>query len=397
MKQFNRIFLIVLDSVGIGELPDADEYGDEGAHTLGNIAKTMKGLYLPQLEQLGLGCIEPITGVKEVVTPRAFYTKMAEASVGKDTMTGHWELMGLRIEQAFQTFPNGFPKELIDELERKTGRSVLGNKVASGTAIIDELGAEHMKTGGIIVYTSADSVLQIAAHEEVVPLTELYKICEIARELTLDGPYMVGRVIARPFIGEVGAFVRTPNRHDYAVKPFQPTVLNYLQDAGYDVIGLGKIDDIYDGEGITESIRTKNNDDGMDKLTEVIGRSFTGLAFLNLVDFDAVYGHRRNPEGYARALERFDQQFARLLPSFTEDDLVLITADHGNDPTYEGTDHTREYVPLLAYTPRVKHGRSLPVRSTFADVGATIAHNFKIKEPPFGESFLEEIVENKSR
>lgn len=388
MSPFKRIFLVVLDSVGIGELPDAKQYGDEGANTLGNIAKTLNGLHMPQLEKFGLGNIAPIKGVNQVDSPIAFYTKMAEASVGKDTMTGHWELMGLRIEQAFQTFPNGFPTALIDEIEQLTKRKVIGNKVASGTAIIDELGAEHIRTGDIIVYTSADSVLQIAAHEEVVPLEELYEICEITRKLTLDGPYMVGRVIARPFIGEVGAFVRTPNRHDYAVKPFQPTILNYLQSADLDVIGIGKIDDIFDGEGITESIRTVNNDDGMEKLSEVIESSFTGLAFLNLVDFDALYGHRRNPEGYGRALERFDQQLKTLLPKFMDDDLLIITADHGNDPTHHGTDHTREYVPLLVYTPRISQGGALPVRSTFADVGATIAENFTVEKPAFGTSIL---------
>jgi len=388
MSPFKRVFLIVLDSVGIGELPDAKHYDDEGANTLGNIAKTLNGLHIPQLEKFGIGNIAPIKGVEKVNRPSAFYTKMAEASIGKDTMTGHWELMGLRIEKPFETFPNGFPKSLIEKIEQITNRKVIGNKVASGTAIIDELGAEHIRTGGIIVYTSADSVLQIAAHEKVVPLEELYEICAITRKLTLERPYMVGRVIARPFVGEVGSFIRTPNRHDYAVKPFQPTVLNYLKDNNYDVIGIGKIADIFDGEGITESIRTVNNDDGMDKLTEVVNRSFTGLAFLNLVDFDALYGHRRNPEGYGRALERFDQQLTTVLPKLTNDDLLIITADHGNDPTHHGTDHTREYVPLLIYTPRYSEGKELPVRSTFADVGATIAENFTVEKPPFGKSFL---------
>lgn len=388
MSSFKRVFLVVMDSVGIGELPDAKHYDDEGANTLGNIAKTLNGLHMPQLERFGLGNIAPIKGVEKVNPPAAFYTKMAEASIGKDTMTGHWELMGLRIEKPFQTFPNGFPTSLIEKIEQVTNRKVIGNKVASGTAIIDELGAEHIRTGGIIVYTSADSVLQIAAHEDVVPLDELYEICAITRKLTLEGPYMVGRVIARPFVGEVGSFIRTPNRHDYAVKPFQPTVLNYLKNDNFDVIGLGKIADIFDGEGITESIRTVNNDDGMNKLTEVIDRSFTGLAFLNLVDFDALYGHRRNPEGYGRALERFDQQLTTVLPKLTTDDLLMITADHGNDPTHHGTDHTREYVPLLVYSPRYSEGNELPVRSTFADVGATIAENFAVETPPFGESFV---------
>lgn len=388
MNQFKRVFLIVLDSVGIGAAPDAKHYGDEGANTLGNIAKWVNGLHLPQLEALGLGNIASINGVRRVEKPLAYYTKMQEASRGKDTMTGHWELMGLRIDEPFRTFPNGFPDALINELERRTKRKVIGNKVASGTVIIEELGKEHIETGAIIVYTSADSVLQIAAHEEIIPLEELYSICEIARELTLQEPYLVGRVIARPFIGEVGSLIRTANRKDYAVKPFEPTVLNYLQDEQYDVISLGKIYDIFDGEGITEAIKTKNNDDGMDKLSEVMNREFTGLCFLNLVDFDALYGHRRHPEGYAEALERFDQQLKKILPQLQDDDLLIITADHGNDPTFHGTDHTREYVPLLVYTPRHKRGKELEMRKTFADVGATIAHNFNVKMPPYGESFL---------
>lgn len=391
MKQFKRVFLIVLDSVGIGEAPDATKYGDVGANTLGNIAKFMKGLHLPQLEAFGLGNIAPIEGVRAVKESAAFYTKMEEVSVGKDTMTGHWELMGLRINEPFRTFPDGFPKELITELERRTKRKVIGNKVASGTAIIEELGREHIETGAMIVYTSADSVLQIAAHEEVISLDELYHICEIARELTLQEPYMVGRVIARPFVGEVGSFVRTANRQDYAVKPIAPTVLNYLQDANFDVISIGKIYDIFDGEGITEAIKTKNNDDGMDKLGIVIEREFNGLCFVNLVDFDSQYGHRRDPEGYAKALERFDIQLTKILPVFKEDDLLIITADHGNDPTFHGTDHTREYVPLLVYTPSIKHGKQMDVRKTFADVGATITHNFKVQMPPNGKSFLLEI------
>ncbi len=391
MNRFKRVFLIVLDSVGIGEAPDAGLYGDEGANTLGNLAKWAGGLELPQLEALGLGNIAPIEGVKKVDEPKAFYTKMQEASVGKDTMTGHWELMGLRITEPFRTFPDGFPESLIAELERRTKRKVIGNKVASGTKIIEELGLEHMETGAIIVYTSADSVLQIAAHEDIVPLDELYRISEMARELTLKEPYLVGRVIARPFIGKPGAFVRTENRKDYAVKPFQPTVLNFLQDAGFDVISIGKIYDIFDGEGITEAIKSKDNDDGMDKLIDVAKKDFSGLCFLNLVDFDSKYGHRRNPEGYKKALERFDEQLANFLPIANKNDLVMITADHGNDPTFHGTDHTREYVPLLVYTPSIGLGRKWQVRDTFADVGATIADNFNVQMPPFGQSFLSDI------
>lgn len=391
MGKFNRIFLVVLDSVGIGEAPDAEKYNDAGADTLGNIAKYMQGIHLPNLEKLGLGSIKEVEGVERVRNPKAYFTKMAEASVGKDTMTGHWELMGLRIEQPFQTFPNGFPEELILELEEKTGRKIIGNKPASGTAIIDELGQEHLDTGAIIVYTSADSVLQIAAHEEVVPLEELYHICEIARELTLHEKYLVGRVIARPFIGELGAFTRTANRHDYALKPFDRTVMDDLKTANFDVIALGKISDIFDGEGITESIRTIHNDDGMKKLVETIKRPFTGLCFLNLVDFDAQYGHRRDPEGYGKALETFDIQLKEVLRELSEDDLLIITADHGNDPTHHGTDHTREYVPLLVFHHRIKVGTELPIRQTFADVGATIADNFNLQQPKYGKSFLQQI------
>lgn len=392
MQQYKRIFLIVLDSVGIGQAADAEKYDDVGAHTLGNIAAHMGGLHLPHLEKLGLGNIEPIQGVNQVAKPLGYYTKMEEASVGKDTMTGHWELMGLRIDQPFQTFPNGFPDELIQALEEKSGRKIIGNKPASGTAIIEELGAEHVETGALIVYTSADSVLQIAAHEQVVPLEEQYKICEIARELTLEDPYLVGRIIARPFVGEVGSFTRTANRHDYALKPFGRTVLDSLKEDGLDVVALGKISDIFDGEGITKSVRTVSNDDGMDKLSDAMDESFTGLCFLNLVDFDALYGHRRDPAGYKAALERFDEQLPNIMEKLAEDDLLLITADHGNDPTHHGTDHTREYVPLIAYSTDMTSGGELPLRKTFADVGATIANNFKVELPKHGESFLKEIM-----
>jgi phosphopentomutase len=296
--------------------------------------------------------------------------------------------MGLRIDKPFQVFPNGFPKELIDELEKRTGRKVIGNKPASGTAIIEELGKEHMETGAIIVYTSADSVLQIAAHEEVVPLEELYHICKIARELTLDEKYMVGRVIARPFIGTPGNFQRTANRHDYALKPFGRTVMNELKDAGYEVIAIGKISDIYDNEGVTQSLRTKSNMDGMDKLVDTLKMDFTGLSFVNLVDFDALYGHRRDPKGYGDALEEFDARLSDVFPLLKDDDLLIITADHGNDPVHHGTDHTREYVPLLVYSPSMNGGKELPLRKTFADVGATIAENFQVNMPPHGTSFL---------
>lgn len=390
-NSYKRIFLIVMDSVGIGEAPDAELYNDKGADTLGHIAEHMSGLNMPNMKKLGLGNIRELKGIPAVAEPMACYGKMQEASKGKDTMTGHWEIMGLNVQTPFQTFPNGFPQELIDEIEKRTGRKVIGNKPASGTAIIEELGKEHMETGALIVYTSADPVLQIAAHEEIVPLEELYKICEICRELTLDDRYKVGRVIARPFVGEPGNFTRTANRHDYALKPFGRTVMNELKDSGFDVIALGKISDIYAGEGVTEAIRTKNNMDGMDKLVDSLKKDFHGLSFLNLVDFDAVYGHRRNPEGYGKALEEFDARLPEVLDLLQDDDLLIITADHGNDPVHHGTDHTREYVPLLVYSKRMDKGVSLGIRETFADVGATIADNFKVKMPEYGTSFLDEL------
>lgn len=392
MDPFKRIFVIVMDSVGIGEAPDAELFGDKGADTLGHIAERMNGLHMPNLEKLGLSNIREIKGIEKADIPLGYFTKMQEASTGKDTMTGHWEIMGLNITKPFQVFPNGFPDALIKELKLKTGRDILGNKPASGTAILDELGEEHMKTGSIIVYTSADSVLQIAAHEEVVPLDELYKICKIAREMTLVDEYKVGRVIARPFIGEPGHFKRTTNRHDYALKPFNRTVMDELKDAGYDVLAIGKISDIFDGEGVTQSLRTVSNMDGMDKLVETINQEFTGLSFINLVDFDALYGHRRNPEGYGQALKEFDARMPEVLDQLTEHDLLVITADHGNDPIHHGTDHTREYVPLLIYSKRFNGGHELPIRQTFADIGATIADNFNIKMPSYGKSMLSELV-----
>lgn len=391
MDPFKRIFVVVMDSVGIGEAPDAELFGDKGADTLGHIAECMNGLHMPNLAKLGLSNIREIQGVEKANQPLGFYTKMQEASTGKDTMTGHWEIMGLNISKPFQVFPNGFPDALIKELMVKTGRGIIGNKPASGTAILDELGEEHMKTGSIIIYTSADSVLQIAAHEEVVPLAELYKICELAREMTLIDEYKVGRVIARPFVGEPGNFKRTTNRHDYALKPFNRTCMDELKDAGYDVLAIGKISDIFDGEGVTKSLRTVSNMDGMDKLLETIHQEFTGLSFLNLVDFDALFGHRRNPEGYGQALEEFDVRMSEVLDQLTENDLLIITADHGNDPIHHGTDHTREYVPLLLYSKRFSVGHELPIRQTFADIGATIADNFNIKMPSYGKSMLSEL------
>lgn len=388
---YSRIFLIVMDSVGIGEAPDAERFGDKGADTLGHIAERMNGLKMPNMGKLGLSNINEIKGIEKAEKPLAFYTKMMEASNGKDTMTGHWEIMGLNIQTPFQVFPDGFPDELVSELEKRTGRKIIGNKPASGTEILDELGEEHMKTGALIVYTSADSVLQIAAHEEIIPIEEQYKICKIARELTLDEKYMVGRVIARPFLGEPGNFKRTPNRHDYALKPFDRTVMSEMKDAGLDVIAIGKISDIYDGEGVTQSLRTISNMDGMDKLVETLDMDFTGISFLNLVDFDALYGHRRDPEGYGKTLEEYDARLPEVFSKMKETDLLIITADHGNDPVAPGTDHTREYVPLLVYSKQMAEGKELPLRETFADIGATVAENFKVKMPNYGKSFLNEL------
>ncbi|WHY95847.1 phosphopentomutase [Peribacillus simplex] len=385
---FKRIFVIVMDSVGIGEAPDADLFGDKGADTLGHIAERMNGLNMPTLAKLGLGNIREIKGIDKAQQPLAYYTKMKEASTGKDTMTGHWEIMGLNISTPFRVFPDGFPELLVNDLEAKMGRGIIGNVPASGTEIIERLGEEHMKTGALIVYTSADSVLQIAAHEDIVPIDELYKICEIVREVTMADEFKVGRVIARPFTGEPGNFKRTSNRHDYALKPFNRTVMDELKDSGYDVLAIGKISDIFDGEGVTESLRTVSNMDGMDKLIQTVEQDFKGLSFLNLVDFDALYGHRRDPEGYGKALEEFDARMPEVLDKLKEDDLLIITADHGNDPVHEGTDHTREYVPLLVYSKRFTEGAELPIRDTFADIGATVAANFEVKMPAFGKNIL---------
>ncbi|WP_340085113.1 phosphopentomutase [Siminovitchia sp. FSL H7-0308] len=391
---YKRIHIIVLDSVGIGEAPDAKEFGDIGADTLGHIAERMNGLHMPNMGRLGLSNIKEIKGIEKADPPLAYYTKMREASMGKDTMTGHWELMGLITSHPFKVFPNGFPELLITKLEQASGRSIIGNIPASGTEIIERLGPEHMKTGALIVYTSADSVLQIAAHEEVVPLEELYDICKKAREITLADEFKVGRVIARPFIGAPGHFQRTANRHDYALKPFKPTVLNHLRDAGFDVIAIGKIHDIYDGEGITESFRSTSNMEGVDTLIQTMQRDFNGISFINLVDFDAKYGHRRDPQGYAKALEQFDERLPEIIERLKDDDLLIITADHGNDPTHHGTDHTREYVPLLVYSKRFKRGGELPIRKSFADVGATVAANFRLKWTGAGDSFLDLLIED---
>ncbi|MEA0551966.1 phosphopentomutase [Lysinibacillus irui] len=390
-KPFNKIHVVVMDSVGIGEAPDAANFGDVGAHTLGHIAEKMNGLTMPVMESFGLANIESLQGMHPVKEPKAYYGKMQEASVGKDTMTGHWEIMGLNIDKPFKVYPEGFPAELISELEKRTGRKVLCNQPASGTQVIEDFGKEHMETGAIIVYTSADPVLQIAAHEEIIPLEELYKICEIARELTLQPEYLVGRVIARPFVGTPGNFTRTSNRHDYALKPFGRTTMNVLKDAGLDVIAIGKISDIFNGEGVTDAVRTKNNMDGMDRFAEVVRRDFRGMSFLNLVDFDANFGHRRDPLGYGQALQEFDARLPEILEAMSEEDLLIITADHGNDPTFHGTDHTREYVPLIVYSPRFNGGAQLALRETFADIAATVAENFHVEAPPFGKSFLQDL------
>jgi phosphopentomutase len=386
---YKRVFLIVIDSVGCGAAPDADKYGDAGTNTIGHIAEVNGGINLPNMQKLGYGNLTKIIGVNPTSNAIGYHTKMQELSVGKDTLTGHWEIMGLNVDKPFKTFTeNGFPKELIDELEKRTGRKIVGNKSASGTKILDEYGEHQIKTGDLIVYTSADSVLQIAAHEVAVGLENLYKACEIARELTLQEQWKVGRVIARPFIGEKkGAFTRTANRHDYALKPFDKTTLVYLKEAGYDVVAFGKISDIYDGEGITESYRQTSNHNGMDNYISYAKKDFKGLAFLNLVDFDALYGHRRNPQGYKDALEEFDSQLGDLMKVLKDDDLLMITADHGNDPTHTGTDHTREYVPLLAYSKSIGGGE-LPLRKTFADIGATVSENFRVKQTKLGTSFL---------
>jgi phosphopentomutase len=392
MKAFKRIHIIVMDSVGIGEAPDSKDFDDFDVNTFAHIAEKKSGLNMPNMSVLGLSNIHEIKGVEKAVHPKAYFGKMQEASCGKDTMTGHWEMMGLHIDKPFRTFPDGFPEELIKKIENFSGRKIIGNKPASGTEIIKEFGERQLETGELIVYTSADSVLQIAANEEIIPLEELYKICKYCRDITLEEPYTLGRIIARPFVGKTqDTFKRTSNRHDYALKPFGETVMNYLQQASLDSIAIGKISDIFDGEGVTRAIRTTSNMDGMDKLIALLDEDFRGLSFLNLVDFDANYGHRRDPIGYGDALEAFDKRLTEVFEKLQEDDLLLITADHGNDPTYRGTDHTREFVPLLAYSKRFNEGKDLGICKTFADLGATVADNFNVKSTKFGESFLQRL------
>jgi phosphopentomutase len=380
----------VLDSVGVGELPDAASYGDEGSDTLGNTSRQVP-LRVPTLNSLGLSLIASIAGIEPPKAPRGAFGRMAEASPGKDSVTGHWELAGLILDRAFPVFPGGFPPDVMREFERRIGRRTLGNKAASGTAIIDELGPEHMQTGRPIVYTSADSVFQIAAHEEVVPIEQLYDFCHVAFELVGKG-LGVGRVIARPFVGVSGAFQRTANRRDFALTPFGPTLLDLLTDAGIPVVAVGKIEDLFAGRGITNAVHTSSDSHGMDEIERAMAMTNRGLIFANLVDFDTVYGHRNDPEGYAANLERFDQRLATLLPRIGVRDLLVVTADHGNDPTTPSTDHSREHVPVLLFGPSVRPGVDLGLRSTFSDLGQTVAELFGVGPLQHGQSFLGQIL-----
>lgn len=383
MSRFKRVFLIVLDSLGVGAMDDSAEYGDMGVDTLGHIAESVDSFAIENLRKLGLGNLHPMKQVPAVDKPLAYYTKLNELSKGKDTMTGHWEMMGIHTTKPFITFTEtGFPKELIDELSRRTGRTIIGNKSASGTQILDELGEEEIATGHMIVYTSADSVLQICGNEESFGLEELYRCCEIAREITMRDEWKVGRVIARPYVGKKkGEFVRTANRHDYAVKPPVDTVLDVLKNKGYDVISVGKIKDIFADEGITEAHKSTSSVHGMEQTIEICDKDFNGLCFVNLVDFDALWGHRRNPSGYAKELEKFDEKLGILIEKLRKEDLLILTADHGNDPTYTGSDHTREKVPYLAYSKSFTGAGKLPEEGTFAVIGQTIADNFGLKLP----------------
>ncbi len=396
MKKYRRIFTIVVDSLGVGALPDAADYGDAGTDTLGHISQRMDEFCIPNLKKLGMANLHPLKQVEAAERPMGYYTYLYEASTGKDTMTGHWEMMGLYITKPFKTFTEtGFPKELLDELSQRTGRTIIGNKSASGTEILEELAEEEIATGHMIVYTSADSVLQICGNEETFGLKELYRCCEIAREITMRDEWKVGRVIARPYVGKrKGEFKRTSNRHDYALKPYGRTALNVLKDAGLDVISVGKIFDIFDGEGLTESNKSKSSVHGMEQTIEIAKRDFEGFCYVNLVDFDALWGHRRNVEGYAKEIEKFDVKLGELLGLLKEDDLLIITADHGNDPTHTGTDHTREKVPFLAYSPSMEGCGKLEDARTFAVIGATIADNFGLDMPEgtIGSSVLGKLL-----
>ena len=393
-NNFKRIFCIVIDSVGCGELEDSYKYGDNGTNTLKHLSYSKKDFNIPTLKKLGIGNITDINNTEPQEKPLASFGKCKEISVGKDTLTGHFEIMGLKVTKSFPSFTeNGFSKELIEKLEKESGHKFIGNISASGTEIIKDLGERHLQTKEIIIYTSADSVLQLAANEDIISVDELYRVCEIARKITLENPeWMVGRIIARPFIGtNKDNFTRTPRRHDYAVKPFGKTTLDILKENNYDVVAVGKIRDIFDGEGITESTKITSNHDGMLKTIEICkNKDFTGLCFVNLVDFDAIYGHRRNAIGYAECLEEFDKDLSEMIKYINDDDLLIICADHGNDPVHTGTDHTREHVPLLVYN-KNKLGVNLGIRKTFADIGATICDNFNLKSTGIGESFLKHI------
>jgi phosphopentomutase len=385
-----RVILVVLDSVGIGEMPDAKNYNDVGSNTLGNISTAVGGLRLPNMEKLGLGNIDGIKGVVKSENPNAAFGKCSELSIGKDTVTGHWEIAGVVLDKPLNTYPNGFPKPLITEFENKIKRKIICNIVASGTEIIKNLGDEHVKTGCPIVYTSADSVFQIAAHEDIIPIEELYKMCRIAREMFV-GDIAVGRIIARPFTGESGNFSRTSNRKDFALDPFNKTMLEYIKEAGSNVMAVGKIEDIYNGKGITDAVHIKNNMDGVDKTLNYMKSEKSGLIFTNLVDFDMHYGHRNDFQGYAKALIDFDNRLPEILALIKEDDILILTADHGCDPTTPSTDHSREYIPLIVYGHKVKAGANLGTRNSFADIGKTILDLLKVPNALVGESFAKEI------
>ncbi|MGE5612982.1 MAG: phosphopentomutase [Bacillota bacterium] len=386
-----RVIIIVMDSAGIGELPDAAAYGDEGSNTLGNIAAAVEGFSLPNLEKLGLGRIDGVTNYKPVENPMGCYGKMIERSAGKDTTTGHWEIAGIILDKPFPVYPDGFPEEIITRFEERIGTKTIGNYAASGTEIISKLGQQHVKTGYPIVYTSADSVFQVAAHEEVIPVEKLYRICMIAREI-LTGDHAVGRVIARPFEGTAGNFRRTPRRRDFSLKPVKKTILDYIAENGMEVKAVGKIEDIFAGQGITESIHTKGNTDGIDKTIDFIKQRFDGLVFTNLVEFDMLYGHRNNARGYAEALLQFDERIPEIIDELHEQDILMITADHGCDPTTSSTDHSREYVPLLVYGKQLKRGINLGTRMTFSDIARTVADILGIDASFEADSFYRDVV-----
>ncbi|MGL6104910.1 phosphopentomutase [Romboutsia sp.] len=388
----SRVVWVIIDSVGIGELPDSNKFGDKGVNTLGNIVKVHNDIKIPNMIKLGIGNIDGVDFIENIEESIGCFGKCAEVSQGKDTTTGHWEMTGVLVETPFKTFENGFPKEIIDEFEKRTGRKVVGNKPASGTDILDEYGEHQMETGDVIVYTSADSVFQIAAHEEIIPLDELYKMCQIAREIMM-GDNAVARIIARPYVGKkAGAFARTSNRRDYSLNPFEPTVLDNIKKSGLDVIGVGKIEDIFNGQGITEAIHTKDNMDGVNETINYIKKENKGLIFTNLVDFDSKYGHRRDSKGYKEALEEFDARIPEIIETLNDDDILIINSDHGNDPTYKGTDHTREYIPVLVYGKNLKQGVNLGIRSSFADIGATVTDILNVTMPKNGTSFKNQIT-----